>query len=165
MNRLEIRAGRHRGARPEWDEVRLYVDGRDLVELVRDVETPQAHQDAQPQLAGAYSGPPAGDVLLPSRHLFGDPAPGADWFGDGSVALLVCDGCREYGCWPLVSFIDVTDDTVTWRDFRQGHRNWTYEGFGPFIFDRRQYEHALTNPSAEASSGRARTSEGSTEGG
>jgi hypothetical protein len=123
MNRLEIRPGQHRGHEARYNEVRLCVDGVDLVDLARKIEDPQAEKDGQRELAGAYGGPPAADVLLPSRHLLGDPAPGTDWFGDGSVSLLVCGGCREYGCWPLVAFIDVNERTVTWRDFRQGHRD------------------------------------------
>ncbi|PZS29673.1 MAG: hypothetical protein DLM58_15100 [Pseudonocardiales bacterium] len=35
-------------------------------------------------------------------------------------------------------------DTVTWTEFAQDHRpGWDYFGFGPFVFDRLQYERAI----------------------
>jgi hypothetical protein len=40
--------------------------------------------------------------------------------------------------------VEVRDEAVNWRDFRQPHRkSWRYEGFGPFSFDRAQYLAAL----------------------
>jgi hypothetical protein len=47
------------------------------------------------------------------------------------------------GCWPLAAQILLTRDTVTWRDFRNGHRNWDLSAFGPFTFDRTRHEMAL----------------------
>lgn len=39
----------------------------------------------------------------------------------------------------------VSEDTVVWSDFEQHHRkNWRYDSFGPFVFDRGQYEAALS---------------------
>jgi hypothetical protein len=59
------------------------------------------------------------------------------------TALLGC-GCGEVGCSPLMARITVTDDTVTWDEFEQPTRpGWDYDGFGPFTFDRAQYEQAL----------------------
>ena len=63
------------------------------------------------------------------------------------MSLTVNAGLR---CWPLVCRIEVDDSVVVWRDFEQVHRRpghpsgaWTYEGIGPFTFDRRQYAMAL----------------------
>jgi hypothetical protein len=59
------------------------------------------------------------------------------------TALLGC-GCGEVGCSPLMARVTVTEDTVTWADFEQPTRpEWDYDSFGPFTFDRGQYERAL----------------------
>ena len=38
----------------------------------------------------------------------------------------------------------VDEDRIVWSNFRGDWRTGTYDGFGPFEFDRRQYEAALT---------------------
>ena len=66
------------------------------------------------------------------------------------IQVLGCE-CGEPGCWPLVCRISATDRIVRWSDFEQPHRNgsgapvaWTYDGLGPFEFDRAEYDAALT---------------------
>jgi hypothetical protein len=71
----------------------------------------------------------------------------ADHLGGGphglEVALLACD-CGEPGCWDFVAAVKVNEDTVLWSEFAQVHRpQWDYGGFGPFEFDRMEYEAAL----------------------
>jgi hypothetical protein len=40
--------------------------------------------------------------------------------------------------------VTLTEHSVTWSNFAQPHRRaWSYAGFGPFVFDRRQYENAI----------------------
>jgi hypothetical protein len=146
MNRLELKiisAG-------QAEEVRLLVDGVDLFERVRGVERAHAEREGHPRLAGAYAALPAAAVLPPSRHLWGEDA----LLGcrDGTVALGICD-CGEPGCWPLLARVTVDEARVTWSEFRQPHRgpsaragHWTYESFGPFVFERDAYQHALTHP-------------------
>ena len=63
--------------------------------------------------------------------------------------MLNCE-CGIPGCWPLLCRIEVRDDRVIWSDFEQPHRSapksrrvWSYEGFGPFVFEWAQYEAAL----------------------
>jgi hypothetical protein len=59
------------------------------------------------------------------------------------IAVLVCE-CGETGCWPLKTTVSLTADTVTWSEFSQPHRDERdYSAFGPFQFDRVQYEAAL----------------------
>jgi len=120
--------------RPDDDipEVRVLIDGRDLVDLVRQVEAPWAAADGAPQLAGRYSGLwPGAWRELPERD------------GCGRVAVLACE-CGEVGCWPLHVRITVSVSTVTWSGFAQPHRPaWRYDGLGPFVFDRAAYERAV----------------------
>lgn len=71
--------------RPEGDgqEVRVLIDGRDLIDIVRESEARWARQDGQQQFAGSYSG------LWPE---FWDALP--EQYGDGSAAVLGCE-CGE----------------------------------------------------------------------
>lgn len=61
----------------------------------------------------------------------------------GRIFVLGCE-CGEVGCWPLTCWVDVRDHAVTWQRFEQPHRpTRDYSAFGPFEFDREQYEDAL----------------------
>lgn len=114
------------------------IDGQSLIELVAAYESTQGYTPA-----GGYGG------LVPDNFTFG-PLPeyylgtaAPQWPGPGHAWLLACD-CGEAGCWPLEARVEPTDDTVTWSEFHQPHRpSWDYSGFGPFQFDRSQYETAV----------------------
>jgi hypothetical protein len=101
-------------------------------------------------MAGQYHGLAPEEVLPPSRHFLGDPSWGVYRY-DGRTQILGCE-CGEPGCWPLVCEIRATETRVVWAAFEQPHRSypktthppWTYDGFGPFEFDRKQYESALS---------------------
>ena len=112
--------------------VHVLIDGRDLLDRVREVELPQATADGQPDLAGSYRAlTPAQWEILPEQY------------GDGRGAVLGCT-CGEVGCWPLRVRITWGTDTVVWSDFEQPNRPWSYERLGPFVFARKQYEHAVS---------------------
>jgi hypothetical protein len=113
-------------------EVRVLIDGRDLIELAREVEAHWAAADGQPGIAGEYSGLwPAAWRDLPEHD------------GKGRSAVLAC-ACGEVGCWPLCLRIGISDTTVTWSDFSQPFRPaWRYDGLGPFTFERSAYERAV----------------------
>ncbi|QYN26369.1 hypothetical protein K1T34_37645 [Amycolatopsis sp. DSM 110486] len=113
------------------------IDGVLLTELI----------DAFEISAGMH---PAGDAyggLIPEFFRFG---PMDEHFHGRSTRamgpktpVLGCE-CGEWGCWPLMADITVTDDLVTWRDFEQAHRTTRdYTGFGPFTFTRQDYDAAL----------------------
>jgi hypothetical protein len=127
--------------------IEIRIDGEDLINLVRGVELPFAQAEGHPGIAGAYAGLPAGVYSRPSRHFWGEAGHGRR---DGKVELLTCRDCGEMGCWPLLARIELRPSQVVWSEFEQPHRRvqerslaWTYEGFGPFEFDRGQYEQAL----------------------
>jgi len=148
VNTIEFRF-KKRSEDWRFDEVRVAIDGRDLVDLLKEHEAPFAEAEGSPSMAGAYSGLLARDVLLPSRHLYGEPE--LLFAYDCRAEVLSCGHCGQPGCWPLVCEIVVTDQTVTWHRFEQIRRNgeeggpiWRYEDFGPFRFDRGQYDGALS---------------------
>lgn len=65
------------------------------------------------------------------------------WTEIGGIYVLGCD-CGEVGCWPLECGISISAKEITWRNFRQPHRSERdYSKFGPYVFDRAQYEEEL----------------------
>jgi hypothetical protein len=131
---------------PDEDGIRMAivrVDGRPLVELIREIELPIATAAGEPAVAGAYGYLPEAVALPPSRHLFGEPARSSP-LDDGRVAILGCGDCGIIGCWPLMARITLGPTTVTWDDFRQPFRKgWRYPAALRFVFDRSQYEQVL----------------------
>ncbi|MGR9470663.1 hypothetical protein [Rhizobium leguminosarum] len=116
------------------------VDGVGLDRLVADFEEAADYRDP----AGGYGG------LVPSFYRFG-PLPSyflgqeAPVTGDeqGEIYLLSCD-CGEVGCWPLIGHVRLRQDKVIWDRFSQPHRpSRNYESFGPFVFERIQYEQVV----------------------
>ncbi len=117
-------------------EVVPVVDNEPLTTLIDAFERARGYEPAD-----GYGG------IIPSFYRFGPldahylgrsaPQPSA------KVPLLGCE-CGEWGCWPLLATIRATDETVTWSDFEQPYRKGRdYTEFGPFVFDRAQYDEAL----------------------
>jgi hypothetical protein len=138
------------------DEIEIEINGESLVAKLKAFEMPLAQAEGSPKIAGGYSGLPASSYMLPSKHFFSEQAHPET--REGRVELLLCGGCGEIGCWPMLARIEITEDRVTWSDFRQPHRTgrrksavWDYAQFGPFVFERAQYEAALRQ-AAEARS-------------
>lgn len=118
-------------------EVVPILDGRPLLELIDRFETGAGMRPA----GGAYGG------LIPAyyrygpldEHFLGKENPGLG----PKTAVLACE-CGEVGCWPLMTRITPTGNLVVWNDFEQIHRQARdYTAFGPFLFDRAQYDQAL----------------------
>jgi hypothetical protein len=124
-------------------QIRIEVNGTDLVDLVRQAELPSAQADDEEELAGTYVGLVPGYIRmdLAGQFLGGSGA----WLygeGEGKTALLSCN-CGDVGCSPLLARVTVDEDTITWDEFEQPTRpDWDYDGFG-FTFERGQYESAL----------------------
>jgi hypothetical protein len=139
------------------NEIEIEINGESLVSNLRAFEMPLGQAEGHPNIAGGYSGLPASSHLPPSRHFFGEqPHPETR---KGRVELLLCGDCGEIGCWPILARIEVMEDRVVWSDFQQPHRTgggksavWDYSGFGPFVFDRTQYEEALRQAAEPCSS-------------
>ena len=129
--------------------VHIIINGRDLIETLRDIELPFATREDHPRIAGTYSGLPAHRVFFPSRHFLGEPEPiYSD--GEGRTYVLECE-CGEPGCWPFAVRIELQERDVIWRDFKQEHRGphakageWRYDALPSFRFDRANYEQALS---------------------
>lgn len=113
-----------------------FIDGHDLVELITEYEMAEGYEPV-----GGYDG------IVPTSFTYGPllayylGARGDGYWGKvGKIALLGCS-CGEVGCWPLYVHVHASATEVHWSAFEQPHRpDRTYNGFGPFTFDRRQYE-------------------------
>lgn len=129
------------------DAVSIFINGRDLVQIVREMELSFAARDGNPDLAGSYVGLPPNEVFLPSRRFLGEPETYDDKDSpDDKLAVLGC-GCGEVGCWPLLVCITLRKEAVLWSGFEQPHRrHWRYEELGPFLFDLSRYLDALQRP-------------------
>jgi hypothetical protein len=127
----------------ELSQIRIEVNGTDLVELVRQAELPSAQADDEGELAGTYVGLVPGYIRIDLASQFlGSPGASLSPGPQEKTALLSCD-CGEVGCSPLLARVTVDDETVTWDEFEQPTRpDWDYDGFG-FTFSRSEYERAL----------------------
>ncbi|MBU8900641.1 hypothetical protein DRW03_35400 [Corallococcus sp. H22C18031201] len=130
--------------------LRIRINERQLIDLVRAFEHPMAMREGRPNIAGAYTWLACSeDRRHPALDFYAPPAAKDDAHAD-RISVLTCGDCGEPGCWPLVCRIEVRRDQVVWRDFANPHRGpnsaageWSYEGFGPFVFERQAYEKAL----------------------
>lgn len=123
----------------------ISIDGRSLLDVVRDLEIPIATANGEAELAGTYSYLNSHSVMPPSRHLFGEAASSLLSYA-GKVSVLECQcGCE--GCWPLLIRITIAEDTVRWSEPQQPHRDqWVYPHDWQLTFEQRQYEAALEAP-------------------
>ena len=82
--------------------VEIFVNGRNLKEVIREIERPFAAQEGKPELAGDYDGLPPEDVFLPSRRFLGERERHYDFdYSRGEIPVLGCR-CGVVGCWPLL---------------------------------------------------------------
>ncbi|WP_437807173.1 hypothetical protein [Sorangium sp. So ce1078] len=144
-----------------FQPVELRVNGRGLIDWVREVELPCAEREYDDRiaagetaeelgprgaLAGSYLYPAGCHVFLPSRNLLGEPY--RHGFGTepedprNRKSLLLQCTCGIPDCWFLLATITVNAATVVWSDFCQFHRPWRYD-LPTFVFDRGQYEAQL----------------------
>lgn len=133
------------------ERIEIFINGQNLLDLVRETELPYAAQEGHPELAGHYIGLPVSVAAPPSLHLLGTPNP--LYSGSENRADILECPCGEPGCWPLQAKIVTIKDAVMWGNFVQPHRGenrppekqWNHEAMGEFTFDRTQYENALAH--------------------
>jgi hypothetical protein len=125
--------------------LRIVVNGRDLLTVVKELEAPCAEADGATELAGSYhylSG-----YTFPSGLFEGRPAD-PDLRAEGQVALMGCD-CGEVGCWPFLVSITKRSGEVRWSGFRQPFRpRWDYDRLGMLRFDAAAYDAEIARAEA-----------------
>ncbi|MCD4733813.1 hypothetical protein K8R78_06200 [bacterium] len=126
----------------------IYIDGRWLQDIIREVELPFATAEGHPSLAASYQSFPLEDIAHPSRILFGDPSSCSLTlsYGDGWVSVLIGMCCFITACWPFHVQIEETDREVLWKDYTNIHRDdeksrasqWNYDKMPRFVFDKKE---------------------------
>lgn len=136
------------------------VDGARLAELAGRFEEDRGYDPAD-----GYGGSPTGAFTAETTadYFLGRAGTSADRCGPGPLrrvylaarggrpvqrrlALLACGDCGGQGCWPLEATVTSDAEAVTWSSFGNPHRRARgYPGFGPFRFDRAQYDDALAD--------------------
>jgi hypothetical protein len=143
---------------PDWDEIewRLVPFDTGTVRSVAGALTPFIGGESLPALIGEHERrhgyePAGGYAGLMLRldaeewrsHLVGDAIDEiSQWAGD-RVPLLGCT-CGDLQCWPLLVRVARDGAVVRWEQFGQLHRRqWGYDDFGPFVFEREAYDRAV----------------------
>ena len=117
----------------------IYIDGRSLIEMVREVELPYALAEGSTDIAGSYAWL---DIDTLNSNILNLPR---NYNVEEEKATLLGCPCGEDLCWPFSVRIKNEGDKIVWTDFEQSHRNkesdnyWSYDGLEPFIFDLEQY--------------------------
>ena len=120
-------------------EVIPQIEGVPLTKLIDGYELRAGMDPA----GGVYGG------LIPSSYPFGAMERhfrGGSTETFGPATPVLGGECGDWGCWPLLCRISVTDHVVTWDEFAQPRRPVRdYTRFGPFRFTRDMYEDALAD--------------------
>ena len=124
----------------------IYIDGRNLIDIVRDYEVRFKGSDGEPNaIAGAYAGLPDGELL---ESLVGCGTQHEPRRAGSQRIVLGCD-CGISGCWPLNCDIQIGNAQVVWSQFQNPFRSsdcgeyWDYSDFPTFPFERAQYDGAI----------------------
>lgn len=150
MDAIEFRATQNHievsGAR--YTAALIFINGKNLIDLLRHYERPFADREGKPELAGQYLG-------LPVQELYENLTENVP----GKKATVLGCICGDVDDWPLDVLIRDAADTITWSEFENWQRNgedkntgevdrahadyWDYSSFGPFKFDKAQYSEQL----------------------
>jgi hypothetical protein len=133
MDRLEVRLAPHEDKDiGRWVAVDLLVNGENLKAFVASFEQARGFEPV-----GGYDSISLEGLQPAAARLTGSPN---SWPGNGETVLLVCEGCREEGCWPIFARVDLFEEVVEWSAFRQPHRPDRDYTDLHFTFDRRHYD-------------------------
>lgn len=121
----------------EHKATEIYLNGVELVAILKKIELPYATAEGATDLAGDY----------------GHQTPSSLYFsltscGDEEVDLLCCRSCGEVGCWTISIDIERDDHFVWWKNFHNCYRDWEYNLL--YQFDRTAYEAVLEQLRCEA---------------
>ena len=134
MDKIEFKIEKRKNGDFEYDSVKILINDKNLIELLKDFEAPLSKSEGSENIAGAYDG-------LTSIELYKSLATEAD---NEKARILECE-CGSDGCWPFLTQIRYATDKITWTDFEQPHRGqesskfWDYSAFGEFTFDKGEY--------------------------
>ena len=109
----------------KYEVVDIFINNRNIIDIVKIVEQPFATADGQPDLAGSYDG------LSPIEFI-------ENITGESAENYILGCTCGITECWPLEVKIEQKDYTITWKNFENYHRAWDWSELH-FCFDMAQY--------------------------
>ncbi len=110
----------------------IYINGRELADILKDEELAYAEAEGHPSLAGAY-----GHIAPYKLYTALNKA----YDNGGRAELLCCRQCGETGCWSVSMHIIRDGKYVCWQEFKHIHREWHYSL--SYKFSAPEYEKAL----------------------
>ena len=117
--------------------VGISIDGRELLDIIREIEYPYLKEEDSLILDGDYG-------HLPPDRLYEDlreaAQPGTYYYKRGAE-LFCCGSCGEPGCWSVTCKVREECGVVLWYGFRHNHRDWDYNL--TFRFEKSAYEKAM----------------------
>lgn len=146
VDKIEFKLIDAKTANEPWSEdfeksvsvIEIYINGKEIVSVLKEIEQPYCDEEGNPQLAGDYG-------HNTPEELYKDlsDAVTEDTYSNKCGAyLLCCRGCGFSGCWSVEISVRQTDEYVYWENFRQNHReNWQYNLL--YKFDRTEYDKAM----------------------
>lgn len=99
--------------------VEIYINKREIVDIFKEIETPFAKKENNPNLAGDYG----------HREIqyFYEDLTNKIQDNKQNVYLVLCGGCGFEECWSVSVFISQDDNYIYWTDFKNIHRkDWVY---------------------------------------
>lgn len=126
-NKLEFKIAKINSFGNNHYVTHIYIDGKDLRKIVKEVELPFARKKGRPKLAGDYEG-------VDAEHYYG-------WQNLGEIPnkkahILSCT-CLEPGCYPLVVDIGQDGKNIIWTNFASNQK-WDYTSL-EFTFEKNDY--------------------------
>lgn len=138
MNKIEFQIKETLFNDKPYRESIILIDGRNLLDMIKEYELPFAQKEGNQDIAGGYMG-------MAPQVLFDEVSKEKD-----EATIFICKSCGEWYCWPMFISIEKENNKVIWKNFRQFHRGpdspasyWDFSAFPVFVFDKRQYEEAL----------------------
>lgn len=142
MDQITFR--RKKSSLEDYQVIDIFINGNNLIELLKEIELPFASIEGHPEMAGHYEGIPPLLSLPPHKHFWGVASVEDYQYPERQVALFENKSSGIPGEWTFTARIDVTGESVKWSDFRQQHRpKWDYSPFGTWTFDLVAYRNAL----------------------
>uniref|UniRef100_UPI00405623EC hypothetical protein n=1 Tax=Acetatifactor sp. TaxID=1872090 RepID=UPI00405623EC len=109
--------------------VQILLNGKDFIEMLREIEKPYAEAEGKPHLAGDYG-------YVSPKHLYRELTKMSD-----GAELLCCGGCGDSGCWSVMVSVREDDEYVYWENFEQNHRDWEYSL--SYKFEKKEYDQVM----------------------